>query len=90
VQLATGEAARFVSVYNEYVKAPEVTRERLYLETMEQVIASSNKVVVQPGASGANGILPYLPLPSLQPRPAEPDNSSSSAPQGTAVTTGSN
>ena len=66
VQNAEGEAARFVSVYNQYVKAPEVTRRRLYLETIEQVLENSNKVIVQPGANGS-GVIPYLPLPSLQP-----------------------
>lgn len=84
VQNAEGEAARFVSVYNQYVKAPEVTRRRLYLETLEQVLAGSNKVVVQPGTTGG-GVLPYLPLPALQPASsasAEP----SSAPAGASLT----
>jgi modulator of FtsH protease HflK len=67
VQNAEGEAARFVSVYNQYVKAPEVTRRRLYLETIEQVLASSTKVVVAPGTTGS-GVVPYLPLPALQPK----------------------
>ena len=62
---AEGEAARFISVYNQYAKAPEVTRKRLYLETMEQVIGASQKVVVDPSASGS-GVVPYLPLPQLQ------------------------
>ena len=69
VQEAQGEAARFVSVYNEYAKAPEVTRKRLYLETMEQVIGGSQKVIVDPGTSGS-GVVPYLPLPALQGKPA--------------------
>ncbi len=53
VQEAAGEAARYILVYNEYVKAPEVTRRRLYLETMEQVLGSSEKVILEPGATGA-------------------------------------
>ena len=65
VQEAEGEAARFVSVYNEYARAPEVTRKRLFLETMEQVLGSSEKVIVEPGTTGS-GVVPYLPLPSLQ------------------------
>jgi membrane protease subunit HflK len=65
VQEAEGEAARFVSVYNEYAKSPEVTRRRLFLETMEQVLGSSEKVIVEPGTSGS-GVVPYLPLPALQ------------------------
>ncbi|HEX4297211.1 MAG TPA: FtsH protease activity modulator HflK [Devosia sp.] len=78
VQTAEGEAARFISVYNQYVKAPEVTRERLYLETMEQVLANANKVVIAPGTSGAGGVLPYLPLPSLQPKTTDTTTTPSS------------
>ncbi len=65
VQEAQGEAQRFVSVYDEYAKAPDVTRKRLFLETMEQVLGNSNKVIVEQGASG-QGVVPYLPLPALQ------------------------
>ncbi len=64
---AQGEAQRFVSVYDEYAKAPDVTRRRLFLETMENVLRGSNKVIVEPGSSGA-GVVPYLPLPELQQR----------------------
>ena len=71
VQEAEGEAKRFISVYDEYAKAPEVTRKRLYLETMEKVLKDSNKVIVGDGQS--QGVLPYLPLPELQPKaPAAP------------------
>jgi membrane protease subunit HflK len=66
VQEAEGEAARFISVYEQYAKAPEVTRKRLYLETMETVIGNSNKVLIDPSASGSSGVLPYLPLPAIQ------------------------
>lgn len=69
VQEAQGEAQRFVSIYDEYAKAPEVTRQRLFLETMERVLRGSNKVIVEPGTNGS-GIVPYLPLPELQNRPA--------------------
>jgi modulator of FtsH protease HflK len=65
VQEAEGEAARFTSVYEEYAKAPEVTRKRLFLETMEQVLGGSDKVIVENGASGS-GVVPYLPLPELR------------------------
>ncbi|MBJ3783797.1 FtsH protease activity modulator HflK [Devosia sediminis] len=64
VQEATGEAERFNAVYAEYVNAPEVTRKRLFLETMEQVLGSSEKVLVENGAGGS-GVVPYLPLPEL-------------------------
>lgn len=64
VQEAQGEAQRFISVYDEYAKAPDVTRERLFLETMEKVLQGSNKVIV--GQGNGQGVIPYLPLPELQ------------------------
>jgi membrane protease subunit HflK len=67
VQEAQGEAQRFISVYDEYAKAPEVTRKRLFIETMEGVLKGSNKVIVEPG-NGGQGVVPYLPLPELQKR----------------------
>jgi membrane protease subunit HflK len=90
VQEAEGEAARFISVYNQYAKAPEVTRRRLYLETMEQVLGGANKVVVEPNASGAaGGVVPYLPLPALRSAAPQPtDTTSSSTAPTTTVTTG--
>lgn len=66
VQEAEGEAQRFISVYDEYAKAPEVTRKRLYLETMEKVLQGSGKVIVEQGSG--QGVVPYLPLPELQKR----------------------
>jgi membrane protease subunit HflK len=66
VQEATGEAERFNAIYAEYVNAPEVTRKRLFLETMEQVMSSSEKVLVETG-DGGQGVIPYLPLPELRP-----------------------
>jgi modulator of FtsH protease HflK len=64
VKEAEGQAARFLSIYTEYAKAPEVTRKRLFLETMEQVLGSSNKVIIE-GDAGT-GVVPYLPLPELK------------------------
>ncbi|MGV3491209.1 MAG: FtsH protease activity modulator HflK [Devosia sp.] len=69
VQEATGEAERFNQIYAEYVNAPDVTRQRLFLETMEQVLGSSQKVFVEGGAAGS-GVIPYLPLPELRNAPA--------------------
>ncbi|MCA0275273.1 MAG: FtsH protease activity modulator HflK [Proteobacteria bacterium] len=66
VQEAQGEAQRFISVYDEYAKAPDVTRKRLYLETMEKVLQGSGKVIVEQG--NGQGVVPYLPLPELQKR----------------------
>ncbi|QLF70799.1 FtsH protease activity modulator HflK [Peteryoungia desertarenae] len=58
VKEAEGEAQRFISIYDEYSKAPDVTRQRLYLETMEQVLRNSRKVIID----GDQGVVPYLPL----------------------------
>jgi membrane protease subunit HflK len=63
VAQAEGEASRFVSIYDEYAKAKEVTQERMYLETMEKVLADIDKVIIEKNAG--SGVVPYLPLPEL-------------------------
>ena len=63
VAAAEGEASRFVSIYDEYAKAKEVTQERMYLETMEKVLADIDKVIIEKNAG--SGVVPYLPLPEL-------------------------
>ena len=68
---AQGEAQRFVSVYTEYEKDKDVTRQRLFLETLEDVLAKSNKVIIEEGKDGP-GVVPYLPLPELQKRQNAP------------------
>jgi modulator of FtsH protease HflK len=68
VEEANGEAQRFVAIYDQYKLAPDVTRTRLYLETMEGVMARSNKVIIEQGQNG-QGVLPYLPLPQIMPKP---------------------
>jgi membrane protease subunit HflK len=67
VNNAEGEASRFLSVYAEYIKAPEVTRERMYLETMERVLGGMNKVILDGVGSGegGQGVVPFLPLNEL-------------------------
>jgi membrane protease subunit HflK len=67
VNNAQGEASRFLSVYAEYVKAPEVTRKRMYLETMEKVLGGMNKVILDGvvGGEGGQGVVPFLPLNEL-------------------------
>jgi len=72
VQEATGSAQRFIALYDEYEKAREVTRLRLYLETMEEVLPRVNKVLIDEVAG--KQAVPYLPLDQLLPRlkPAEP------------------
>ena len=64
VAQAQGEAQRFVSVYDQYKRAPEVTRRRIYLETMQDILSNMNKVILD-NTSG-QGVVPYLPLPELQ------------------------
>ena len=66
VKEADGGAKRFISIYDEYTKAPEVTRERMYLETMERVLKNSNKVILDENS----GAVPYLPLNEImKPQP---------------------
>ncbi len=69
VNQAEGEASRFSAVLAEYQKAPEVTRKRLYLETMEQVFGRM-KTVILDEPEGGQGVVPFLPLDQLT-RPAE-------------------
>ena len=72
---ARGQADRFVKIYDEYAKAPEVTRRRMYLETMERVFDGMDKVIVDSSTSkNGGGVVPYLPLGELggASRPAQP------------------
>ena len=69
INLARGRADRFVSVYEEYKEAKEVTRERILLETMEEVLPKVNKVVAD--VEMGKNMLPFLPLNQLQ-QAAEP------------------
>ncbi|MDW3222909.1 MAG: FtsH protease activity modulator HflK [Paracoccaceae bacterium] len=68
VNEAEGEAARFTSVLEEYAKAPDVTRKRLYLETMEKVFGDVDKIILESdlGGNGGQGVVPYLPLNELR------------------------
>ncbi|MGF6861127.1 membrane protease subunit HflK [Rhodobacteraceae bacterium MBR-64] len=67
VNAADGEASRFNAVYEEYAKAPEVTRRRMYLETMEKVLGGMNKIILEGDAANGSGsgVVPYLPLNEL-------------------------
>ncbi|MGB0921203.1 MAG: FtsH protease activity modulator HflK [Alphaproteobacteria bacterium] len=64
VRTAEGEASRFLAVYGEYAQAKEVTRKRIYLETMEAVMGGMDKVILD--SKGGNGVVPYLPLNELR------------------------
>ncbi len=65
---ATGQASRFSQIYTEYAKAPDITRQRLFLETMERVYSGMDKVIIDQknGGNGGQGVVPYLPLNELQ------------------------
>jgi membrane protease subunit HflK len=65
VARAQGDAARFLSVYRAFKTSQDVTLQRLYLETIEEVLKNSNKVIIDKSAEGRTGVLPYLPLPAL-------------------------
>ena len=81
---AKGQTARFVQIYDQYKLAPQVTRQRMYLETMERLFSGTDKIIIDPGVnqSGA-GIVPVLPLNELMRR--TPGTATS---QGTGTTTG--
>src|SRR5690606_23357200 len=64
---AQGDAASFDKIYEEYRLAPEVTRRRLYYETMESVLGKTDKTIVE-----ADGVTPYLPLPEVRRRAQQP------------------
>ena len=64
---AEGEAQRFLSVYDAYRVAPEVTRRRMYLEAIGEIFGSANKVIIDSKAGGS-GVVPYLPLPEIENR----------------------
>ncbi|QBF32741.1 FtsH protease activity modulator HflK [Thalassococcus sp. S3] len=67
VNEAEGEASRFLAVLGEYEQAPEVTRKRLYLETMEEVLGRIDKIILdENGQGGTQGVVPYLPLNELR------------------------
>jgi membrane protease subunit HflK len=72
---ARGQTARFLKVYDEYKKAPEVTRQRIYLETMERLLGTNQTIILDSGNNGT-GVVPFLPLdqftrpqPKAQPQP---------------------
>ena len=76
---ASGQAARFSQIYEQYRLAPEVIRERIFLETMERVLGGMDKVIIdQSGQGQGQGVVPYLPLNELSRRPP----ASAQPPQG--------
>ena len=61
---AEGAAQRFISIYNEYANAKDVTKRRIYLETMEELMQNTKKIIIDKNAG--TGVVPYLPLPELK------------------------
>jgi modulator of FtsH protease HflK len=87
VAQATGDAARFDAVYQAFKVAQSVTLQRLYLDTMEDILRSSRKVILDQAAGGRSGVLPYLALPALdgpspQAAPVAPAPSPANAGEG--------
>ena len=68
IALSQGEAQRFISIHDQYKQAPNVTRRRIYIDTMQSIFAGLDKVIVD--SKGGPGVVPYLPLPQLRPGPA--------------------
>jgi membrane protease subunit HflK len=71
---ATGQTSRFNKIYEEYKKAPEVTRKRMYLETMERVLGGADKIILDSGGQSGSGVVPYLPLNELRRPQAQPQS----------------
>ena len=68
---AKGQTSRFLQIYDQYKKAPDVTRQRMYLETMEHILAGTDKTIIDTGAQGP-GVVPYLPLTEVGKSPQAP------------------
>jgi membrane protease subunit HflK len=62
---AKGQADRFNKIYSEYKKAKTITRQRMFLETMEQILSKTDKVIIDNNGSNGSGVVPYLPLSEL-------------------------
>jgi len=76
---AAGEGERFTQILTEYKKAPEVTRKRLYIETMEEVLGNTNKVVID--QEGGNNMM-YLPLDQILKNTQRPQSNRSAGDGG--------
>ena len=92
VARSTGDADRFSAVYRAYKVAQDVTIQRLYLETMEEILKNSNKIIIDKAAQGQTGVLPYLALPNLlgaaPPTAAPPAGTATGATPATPPATG--
>jgi len=85
---AQGQADRFTQVYDSYRAAPDITRQRMYIETIEGIFSKTSKVIIDE-RGGSTGVIPYLPLDQLQQRaPSAPTTSSGGGGGGSGVTGG--
>ena len=82
VNEAQGEADRFNSIYDSYLIVPEVTRQRLYLETMQNVLSRSKNVIID---QDGEGVIPYLPLDAVDRNSSQRQKSSMSPSTSTAT-----
>jgi membrane protease subunit HflK len=73
IKEAQGEGARFTEIYKSYLAAPDVTRRRLYIETLRDVLSKANKVIIDKNSMGGQGVVPYLPLNDLHRNRANSD-----------------
>jgi membrane protease subunit HflK len=95
IQEAQGESQRFTSILDEYEKSPEITRKRMFIETMEGVYRDAKKVIIESG-TGGQGVVPYLPLNDLQKRtgttiaPNVPNQNYGSTSTGATASQGAN
>ena len=71
VKEAEGQAARFTAFYQTYVANKEITQRRMYLETMQEVLSKSQKIIIDENGKGS-GVVPYLALPEIGKRPSVP------------------
>jgi membrane protease subunit HflK len=71
---ATGQTSRFNKIYEEYKKAPDVTRKRMYLETMERIFAGTDKIILDSNSQSGSGVVPYLPLNELRRPQGQPQS----------------
>jgi membrane protease subunit HflK len=66
---ARGQTSRFLQILEQYKLAPDITRQRMYLETMEKLFGGTDKIIIDTDAQGSQSVVPYLPLNELTRRP---------------------
>lgn len=74
IAIATGDASRFNAMYTGYQAGPDVTKRRMYLETMEEILKNAQKMIVQNGGKGGDGVIPYMSLDNLRPAAGGPSD----------------